>query len=252
MARHFTLFLCVLAFFAVGCSSPTQRVRSRDPHWQSNGQYMAAEKNSYTGGLVWQPFPDLNNPLHLEIWKSVQKNGYVGDGYGAICNYYGTYLVTISVTSAGVYTPVSYFYFPQYHSLIYGRDQAAFDWYKGDRKATQTNAVLLVKHLLAVNEYKSFVIYCPDDIPHTAFQKDNPKLPFAEFLASESIIITPPTLMRVNGYNCQGGDGAYNVFAYMPVGGQIYRYEVRCSLGNIEAVRKFLIGEEIGDCLYLY
>lgn len=251
MTRHFILLLGVLALFAAGCASPMQKVLSRNPQWQSNGQHLAAEKNSYSGGLVWQPFPDLNNPVHLEIWKSLSKNGNVGDGYGAICNYYGAYLVAISVSNSGIYNPASYFYFPKQHSLLDGSVDLACTWYKGDREATETNAVSLVEHLLAINEYKSFVIYGPNDIPHTAYLKDNPKLPFEEFLASKSIIITPPSRIRVNGGDGVMGFDGYSVFVYMPCGGEIYRYEVQCSEGHIHDVTRFLIGQEIGDCWYL-
>jgi hypothetical protein len=253
MTRHLALLVGVVAYFVTGCASPVQRVLSRIPDWRLGAQHMAAEKNSYTGGLIWEPFPDLTNPLHLEIWKLLQKQGEVGDGFGAICNYYGTDLVTVSVSYSGISTTASYFYVPKYHALWRGSDGTAFNLYKGDLVATPTNAISLVKHLLAVDEYKAFVICRPDDIPHTVYLKDNPRLPFDEFLVSKSIIITPPTLMRVNGDEDHKGYGVYNVFVYMPCGGQIFRYEVRCSFpGNIEKVSHFLIGEEIGDLLYLY
>ena len=167
---------------------------------------MAAEKNSEGSGLVWQPFPDTNNPVHQEIWKAYLKTEKVGSAYGAICNYYGVYLVTVS--SGGlVEDRTSFFYDPKNHNVIVYNDGNALAFYKGNRQATPTNAVRLVQQLAAADGYKSFVVIKPNDIPHTGFSEDNPKLSFEEFLASKSIIIIPPTLMRVNGDDNLNGYG---------------------------------------------
>ena len=244
---RFTIIVVALTFLLMGCRSPKYTALPPDPHWQQDAQILTAEKNSEGSGLVWQPFPDMTNPLHREIWKAHFKNDKVGTAFGAICNYYGVYLVT---TTYDMDFRDSFFYDPKNHYVFEHAEDRASMFYKGNREATPTNVIKFVQQLAAANGQKSFVILNPNDIPHTAFSKDNQKLSFEEFLASKSIIVTPPTLMRANGDDYHRGYEAYNVFVYMPCGGQLFRYEVRCGQYLGETTR-FLIGEDIGDAWYI-
>lgn len=244
----FTLVAAVSLFLVSGCRTSKQEL---NPHWQKAAQVMAAEKNSEASGLVWQPFPDYNNPVHREIWKAYVKKGKIGSAYGTICSYYGVYLVTAVFASMDI-EPESFFYDPRLHGVIMCSDSIALMFYKGSQEANPTNAVTLVQHLSAANGFKSFVVTNSANIPHTAFAKNNPKLSFERFLASKSIIIAPPSLMRLDGDDYYKGYDAYNVFVYEPCGGELYRYEVRCHDGRFGGIRRFLVGAEIGDFSLLY
>lgn len=246
---RFVMIAIVGVLFLWGCRTPIQEV---NPHWKQGAQMMAAEKNSEASGLVWQPFPDFDNPLHQEIWNAYFKKRKIGSAYGTICNYYGVYLLTVTFNDMST-EPVSFFYDPGHHHVFeYNYNNGlALAFFKGNREATPSNAIVMAQHLAAANGSKSFVVTNANDIPHAAFSKDNPHLSFDEFLASKSIIITPPVLMRINGGDYYRGFDAYNVFVYSPCGGQLFRYEIGCRDGHLSGVRKFLIGEEIGDCWYI-
>jgi len=213
---------------------------------------MASKGMAHPGDLDWQPFPDFKNPLHAQIWKALLKKRDAGGGFGRICNYYGLYLVTVASENSGLEEFPSYFYDPKEHFLFPAFEGNAFSFYKGNRKATPTNAVALVQHILAVDGYDPFVILNSEDIPHTIFAKENPGKSFNEWLLSKGIVITGPILVKMNQRPDLGPYSEYNVFAYRAVGGELLRYEVECRGEYISELRRYLIGEEIGDCQYLY
>jgi hypothetical protein len=221
------------------------------PDWQKAARYIASKPPCEVSDLVWQPFPDLKNPLHVQIWNALLKEGDVGDGFGRICNYYGLYLVTISGSGGGVQSFSSYFYDPKNHFVLNGNEGMAFSFYRGNREATLTNAIALVQHVLAVDGFQAFVVSNATDIPHTEFTKDNPGLSFKNWLLSKGITIMLPTFIKKNEHTDMNGFSEYNVFVYMPVGGQLFRYEVRCREGYISESVRYLIGSNIGDAWYL-
>lgn len=249
--RGIIAIFAALTLFVSGCVSPMQKKLAEYPNLQKSAQYMAANPPCKASGLAWQPFPDFRNPLHLEIWKALKKKGDVGDGFGRICNYYGFYLVTVSEEEAGIQSFPSYFYEPKNHFVVSGNEGIAFSLYRGNREATPTCALALVQHVLNVDGYQAFVVSNATNIPHTIFTKDNPGLSFKDWLLYKGIAIAPPTLIKRNEHAEVNGFSEYNVFVYMPVGGQLFRYEVRCRDGRISELVRYLIGSDIGDAFYL-
>lgn len=242
--------IAALALIAVGCRTPMQKRLAKDPNWQKMSQYMAIHAPNGGSGLIWHPFPDPNNPDHQRIWNALWKNHVVGDGFGCICNYYRLYLVTVSDVPG---KPVSSFYDPKTQIVFDANYGTALAHYHGNRRATASNAVALVEHLLAVNTFPAFVISNATDIPHATFSKENPGRSFNEWLLSKGIVITPPTLVKVNKSleGRPGGDSEYNIFVYMPCGGRLFRYEVQCGLDWIGEVNPYCIADSIGDCWYI-
>ena len=231
--------LAALSFLIAGCSSPMQKTLAKTPDWKKYSQHIPIEHNSVPNDLTWQPFPDPSNPLHREIWEAAQKHGEIGDGFGIICRYYDSYLVIVANSSWQGFS--SFFYDPKFHFVNEANYSLAFTLYRGDRAATATNVISVVQHLLAAEPYESFVVSDPNDIPHTQFSKDNPNVPFREMLLAKGIMITPPIFK----YN------EFNVYVYMPVGGQIFRYEMECGKGIIFRVTQYRIADRIGDAWYL-
>src|SRR5262249_18250476 len=105
----------VTALLVMGCQSPMQKVLRQYPHWEEAAQALAAEKPNGISGLTREPFPNLSDSLHVEIWKALHMRGKVGDGFGSICRYnrdpkFGCYLVTVSDFRG--HRRESYFYVP--------------------------------------------------------------------------------------------------------------------------------------------
>ena len=241
----FTLILTALTLSVAGCKSPIQKLLAKCPGWKQEAQYIASQKGSNGSGLAKEPFPNLDNPTHMEIWKALWKNGKVGDGFGSICSYYGFYLVTVS--DLGGYARSSSFYDPTNRFVVDGSPYMDICLYGGDKTATTTNVVVFVQHLLAVSGDKAFIVNDASDIPHSSYLKDNPALSFSDLLSSKGIAIRPPSIMRKNEDAQRSDYSEYTVFVYTPCGGQLFRYEVRCRRGQIDGVERFLIGAEIGD-----
>lgn len=253
----------VLTVLISGCASPTQKKAAENPDWKraffwrdaTHGQKVAQDmaSNGPSAGttLVWQPFPEANNPLHRQIWNALWEKGHIGDdsediGIGRICNYYAVYLLIVSG-----FADKSYFYDPKSHLLLDGDVQNAFSFYRGNLEATQTNVVTAVRSLLAVEAYETSIINDASEIPHTGFTKDNPGLSFKHWLFSKGIAITPMTLTKKNEHAEMNAYSEYNVFVYKSCGGQLFRYEVRCRKGYISYIRRYLIDTDIGDAWYL-
>jgi len=245
----FILILTALTLLAAGCCSPMQKMLAQSPGWEQSAQRMASRASSHASGLVKEPFPDLNNSIHAEIWNALLKKGKIGAGFGSISDYYGFYLVTVSTGWNEGW--LSSFYNPTNHFVLEGSEYLALSFYGGDKTATQTNVVALVQHLLAVSGDEAFVVNDSDDIPHAVYSKDNPGLSFHDLLSSSGITIRPPSFVKKNEDANQGGYSQYSVFVYMPLGGRLYRYEVRYWHGRIDEVRRFLIDADIGDCSYI-
>ncbi len=235
-----------LAIFLSGCRSPMEGYLSRCPNWDRAAQHMAAERQSESAGLAWAPFPDLRNPLHIQIWKALWDKDRIGDGLGCICNYYGVYLVTVS--AGGDHGRLSSFYDPRHQRTLEATEGLGFNLYRGDRKASVGSIRRLVEHLLAVNSYGGFIVDGCDQIPHDRFEKDNPNLPFPDFLAAKGITIRPPSILSKNEEADYSRYSECSVFAYRRLGGQILRYEVRCEKGKITTVEEFKLAADVGDC----
>ncbi len=229
-----------------------QNVLAHYPHWDKAAQHMVSEQNSDAIGLVWEAFPDLSNPVHREIWNVFWKKGKIGDGYGAICDYFGSYLVIQS--DRDDHGRLVSFYAPRLHAVLNGKENMAFYLYGGDKDATLVNIHNLVEHLLVVNGYKASVVDDCNQIPHREFEKDNPNVPFSDFLGAKGIIISPPRILKKSKGAEYGANKEWsecNVWAYEALGGRVFRYEVQCENGRITDVEKFLIGDDIGDCCYI-
>jgi hypothetical protein len=207
---------------------------------------MAAEQNADRSGLMWEAFPDLRNPVHVKFWKALWEKRRMGDGFGSICNYYEFYLVTVS-DFLGMYRKSS-FIDPTRHLVIGGDEHRALDFYGGERNEASIRHVM--EQLLAVNAYKAFIVEDCNQIPHKAFQKDNPNLAFEEFLRAKGITVRPPSLLQKNERAEISGYSECNVFAYSPYGGEVYRYELQFTNGLVTRVERFLIATDIGDCWY--
>jgi hypothetical protein len=229
-----------------------QKKLAEHPNWQKISQLMASNAPGEGSGLVWHPFPDPNSPKDQKVWNVLWKNHDVGDGFGRICNYYGLFLITVSDDPV---EPLSLFYDPKNQMVFGASDLNALALYHGNREATASNAVILVQHLLAISSYPAFVVSNATDIPHTSFSKENPRRSFKESLLSKGIAITPPTLVKFNKdaeWGAPGGNIEFNVFVYMPCGGQLFRYEAQCEHGLIGEVLRYHIADNIGDCWYIY
>lgn len=240
-----------LVLFAVGCSSPMQKTLAKYPNWQKMSQFMATNVPGVGSDLTWHPFPDPNNPGDKQIWNALWENHAVGNGFGRVCNYYGLYLVTVAGAPV---EPKSFFYDPGNQVVFHADDGAALAHYQGNREATASNAVALVRHLLAIDSFPAFVISNATDIPHNYFSKENPGVSFEEWLRSKGIAITPPTLVKAEKdpeFGPLGGNSEYNIFVYMPCGGRLFRYEVQCGRGWIGEVKPYQIADNIGDCWYI-
>lgn len=234
----FTLILATLTFLLAGCSSPMQKTLAQYPKWKERSQSMAAKHNSDGSGLAWQPFPDLDNPLHHEIWNTLRKNGRIGLGCGCICKYDACYLVIVPDPMDEEY--LSSFCFPPHPYVANADYSAAYTHYRSNRQTT--NVVAIVRRLLAVEGFECFIINDANDIPHAEYSKDHPDVPFKDMLLAKGINITPPTLK----YN------EYNVYVYMPCGGQIFRYELQYYNGIIGHPSRYCIASEIGDFYGIY
>jgi hypothetical protein len=243
------LMLSVLALSVVGCRSPMEKMLAKEPRWERLAKFIASEPTFGSLDVKKEPFPDPKNPLHKEIWEALWQKGRVGDGCGSICDYYGSYLVTLS--GFGCHFRWSYFYVPRYRAVLDGNESMAFNLFKGDMNATLTNALILVQHLAAVSGRESFIVNGPDDIPHTSFKEYNPDIRFEDWLLAKGITIKPPAFVKKNDESGFNSFSEYHIFLYMPLGGQLFRYEVRCRGGQIVEVRRFLMGDDIGDCWYI-
>jgi len=250
MMRHgVILAFAAVAIFVAGCRTPMKRHLARYWHWEQAAQHMAAEKNAAPVGLVWKAFPLQNDPVHVEIWKALWEEGRIGDGWGAICSYYGFYLVTVS--DPFNHHRLSSFYDATNHWVLRGSEDFAFDLYGGERTAAVASIRQLVQHLLAVSGYEAFLVDNCYEIPHTAFRQDNPNLSFADFLAAKGLGIGPPMILKKNEQGEYSPYSECSVFAYMPCGGQVFRYEIRCEGGRVSRVERFLVATDVGDCWYI-
>jgi hypothetical protein len=234
--------------FVLGCKSPIQQRLARYPDWQRGARSMVRNSAWEKSGLVKEPFPNLDDPLHKEIWMALWKKGMIGNGFGSICNYYGFRLVTVSEWPFQHY--LSSFYNPTNHGVMPGDERMALNLYGGDHEATLTNAISVVRHLLALNGYEAFIVSDADEISHTAFQKENPDLSFKDWLSSKGILIRPPALVKKNEAADHTPYSEYTVFVYQPCEGWLFRYEIRTYQGRIFGTERFLMGKDIGDCWY--
>jgi hypothetical protein len=231
-----------------------QKRLAKCPGWEKSAQALAA-KHPYDGsGLVREPFPNFDNPVHLEIWEALRKKGKVGDGFGSVCTYngdpkHGCYLITISHLLGQ--SRVSYFYVPSGRWVIDATDSTARSYYPGDTIATPENVRQFVATLSILLGYEAIAIEHADDIPHTRFQKENPLLSFMELLSSKGITVSPPQFLQKNENAEYSGYSECNLFVYMPCGGQVFRYEVRCRHGQIVDAKRYLIATGVGDCWYI-
>ncbi len=231
-----------------------QKRLARYPGWEKSAQAVAAKHPYDRSGLNREPFPDLSNPLHVEIWETLYKNGKVGDGFGSICTYngdpkHGCYLITISDLFGQ--KRVSYFYVPNGRWVIDGTDSMALNYYAGDMRATLENVQQLVANLSILLGYEAMIVEHAEEIPHTQFQKENTRVSFVELLSSKGITVSPPQFLQKNEDAEYSGYSEGNVFVYMPCGGQIFRYEVRCRHGKIVNARRFQVATDVGDCWYI-
>jgi len=252
--KRYAISLTLTGFLLMGCRSPMQKVLARYPHWEKSAQALAAEHPSDMSEVARQPFPNVNNPVHVEIWKALRKKGKIGDGFGSICRYnddpkYGCYLVTISDLFG--HSRVSYFYVPSGGWVINASDSIAFNYYPGDKSATLENIRQFVARLSMLLGYEAFAVEHAGDIPHTQFHKENPQLSFTDFLSSKGVTVSSPQFLQKNEDAEYGGYSECNVFVYMPCGGQVFRYEVRCRHGQIVDAKRFLIATDVGDCWYI-
>lgn len=251
MIRYGYITLLAALTFISGCASPMQKVLARYPHWEKFAQHMTLERNSNEIGLVWETFPDIHNAIHRDIWNALWEKRQIADGFGTICDYYGFHLVMQSTMDD--HGRVALFCKPSTHLVVSGRYDMAFALYGGDKSATIGSIRVLVKHLLAVSDYEAFVVDDCNQIPHKTFQKDNPSVPFSDFLGAKGITIVPAQILKKNE-RADSDDSAYSecsVFVYRPCGGDVFRYEVRCKNGRIVGVERFLLGDDIGDCWYI-
>jgi len=200
-------------------------------------------------GLVKEPFPNLNNPLHRKIWMDLWKKGRIANGFGSICDYYGFFLIAID--SSPICEPLFSFYDPTNRFVLPANERMALDFYGGDKEATVTNAISVVRHLLALNRFETLIVSDAEDIPHATFIKDNPALSFKDWLSSKGIVIRPATLVRKNENADHTAYGECTLFVYQPCGGMLFRYEIRSWHGRISDIQRFSIGNDIGDLWYL-
>ena len=227
-----------------------QKTLAEHPGWQQSAQQMASEFTSNSNGLTWQPFPDPNDSLHCTIWETACKNKEIGDGYGIVCDYYGLDLVIVSDVAVPERTS-SFFYVPAFDYILGGDEPTAFTRYLGPREATLTNVITLIQHVAAVKGHPVFVVNDANDIPHSKYQMDNPGLTFNEMLSARGITISPPVYLDKNVDTLGNNYGEYNLYVYMPCGGRLFRYQVRCLGGQFYNVNSYFIGADIGDCWYL-
>ncbi len=124
--------------------------------------------------------------------------------------------------------------------------QSALRITRATKSATLGNIRRLVAHLAVLRGYEAFAVENAADIPHSCFQKENPQLPFADFLASKGVVVTPPGVRLVEDVD-YGAYSECNLFVYMPCGGHLFRYQVRCQDGKIVETRRFLVAALVGD-----
>jgi hypothetical protein len=148
----------------------------------------------------------------------------------------------------------SYFYDPKHRHVYDGSEDMAFMLYGGDKSATLTNALTLVRYLLAVSGYQAFVVNEPGDIPHTRHRSNHPDEPFKDLLLSKGISIHPPEMLkRHEDADALGWTelSECSVFAYCTLGGRVIRYEIQYRQGQIIGFEKYVLGASIGDCWFI-
>lgn len=162
----------------------------------------------------------------------------------------GVYLVNVSVNDNLV---ASYFYNGTNHTICNADETEAFLGYKGNREATLTNIIYLVRNLLAVTGEQAMIVDSPEQIPHKRWQGNHPKESFSRYLHAKGIDLHNPEMLKGLESVDKAGwreSAECNVFVYFSHGGGVIRYEVQCEKGRIVGINKYVLGSGIGDCWY--
>jgi len=245
---RFNISLLLVALLITGCQSPMQRVLSKKPNWKKGAEALADKPQSDRSGLVREAFPNIENPLHVVIWNTIHRKANIGDGFGWIAQYnsgkFECFLVMLSAHEG--HSRVSYFYDLAGPWVTDTSDFLGLARYNGDLGATLENARQLVSRLAVFQGYEAFVVDSALDIPHSRFQKENSHLTFTDLLVSKGITVSPPRFLPIEIADY----GAYtecDIFVYIPCGGQLLRYQVRCQHGKITDAKRFVVCTQIGD-----
>jgi hypothetical protein len=227
-----------------------RKVIEATPLWETVSRRIISYNDATGSGLKKMPFPDVKNPVHVGIWNALKEEGKIGDGFGTICNYFGVYLVNISINDQLV---ASYFYDATNHTVHYANQGEAFARYKGNREATITNIIALVRNLLAVTGEEAIIVDSPEHIPHKMWQTNHPKESFSRYLRAKGIDLHEPEMLKGRENFDEAGwreSSECNVFAYFSHGGEVIRYEVQFRKGHIVGVDTYVLGRGLGDCWY--